>query len=114
MYKLNHLLSESLDRYYNTLKYSGYVKYNDVYKLIVATFIKDILDGEFGALISEEDYKNMERILNCFYGSNCLFPYPTYKQDTVISKEYMSDILSLSEDSNIRTAEDNTTRLVLL
>lgn len=114
MYKLNSLLSESLNRYYDVLKYTGYIKYQEVYKLLVSTFILDILEGEFGGLISEEDYKAMDNVLHCFYGSSCLIPYPTYKQNTVISKEYMDDTLMLSEDAILRFTEPNINRLVIL
>lgn len=114
MYNINNLVSESLNRYFDTLKYSGYIKYKDVYKLVVSTFILDILDGEFGDLISEEDYKAMDNVLHCFYGSSCLIPYPTYKQNTVISKEYMSSIPFIDDASIMKFSEGNINRLVLL
>lgn len=114
MYKLDSLLSESLNRYYDTLKYTGYVKYKNVYQLLVSSLILDILEGEFGEIISEKDYKTMDNVLHCFYGSSCLIPYPTYKQNMVISKEYMNDSHKLSEDGNIRISESGINRLVLL
>lgn len=113
MYKLTQTLAESLDRYFKTLKSTGYVKYNNVYKLLTALFIKRILNGEFGVLISEEDYKTLDSVLCCILGSNCLMPYITYKQDTIISKEYMPQIPIITEDQTIKITEDNTTRLVL-
>ena len=64
------------ENYFNTLKHIGYVNSKIVNKLIVASFVKDILDGEFSTYVTKEDTKELYEVLTNLYGTDCLFSIP--------------------------------------
>lgn len=103
--------SKSLDVYFNTLSRLGYIDYTQVDKLLVTIFINDIIDGAFGDLISELDYKTLNNCLYCMYGTSCLLPYPTYINDTMLPKNYTTGEFRITEDLNVRSSEQNDIRI---
>ena len=101
--------SDILDNYFNILSQTGYYKYSSVYKILVFLFIDDILNTEMNTFVTEEDYKLMVDILECLYGSECLIPYPEFKELTITLSTILgsSSVFRITEDSNIRISEDS-------
>lgn len=81
---LRHEVFNSLDRYFASLTATGYRSYSEVYKLLVMSFIEEIL-YRFPGMINEKDYKILSDILEKIYGTSCLIPYPEYKKVTRFS-----------------------------
>ena len=75
---MDNILYEFLTSYYNTLFFTGYVKDKITYKLLVYCFYIDLVKNDFRCHLSKDDYRMIEEILDCFYGTNCLMPYPDY------------------------------------
>lgn len=71
-------LSSSLDLYYTALSHLGYIKYTTVFKLLVFSFISDLLEGKYTNALSEEDYRSISNALECIYGTACQIPYSKY------------------------------------
>lgn len=71
-------LYDALNRYFNTLSNTGYVKQSSVEKLFVFSMIEELLCNDFRAYITESDYQYIVQALYCLYGSDCLLPYPDY------------------------------------
>jgi hypothetical protein len=67
-----------IDQYFNTLSKFGYVSNRKVEELLVLIFYFNLLYNDYRGYISSEDYQDIGRALNCFYGNNCLMPYPDY------------------------------------
>lgn len=113
-----------LDNYFTILTKIGYVKDGEVFKLLVYMFIiLHVLNGEFQYYVSEEDYKNIYKALNCLWGTTCLIPYPTWKKGalkrsfkTGTSRYRISEdriLRSLEEDISIlRVPEENNSEYV--
>lgn len=88
------VLAEALGRYFKTLIHYGYVKLTNLDKLLVLTYVEEILTDRFQVDVSEEEYQEMSKALMCIMGSNCLIPYAQY-----VNRE--SDGLVHSYDSQV-------------
>jgi len=75
---MNEVVYDSLSSYYNALEKLGYMSYDNVKKLLVLAFYKDFVYNDYRGLLTREDYKLIERALNCLFGTTCLIPYPDY------------------------------------
>lgn len=115
MAALDYLTKEvagAVDRYMSVLSHIGYKSYCAVGKLLVYSFIEEILD-KFSSAVTEDDYNSMANVINCFYGS-CMIPFPYYIEKTKEEEEvplFYYDYFRLSEDSKLRAAENNELRL---
>lgn len=104
----------SLASYFKTLTNVGYMNQSNVNKLIIYIFLNNLLTGDLSVLISEDDYKEIQHLLSCMYGSNCLMPYPQFNTgNNVVGPLFNlnSTSFKITEGSNIRFTEDNKTRM---
>ena len=121
---MDKFIYTSITQYYDALSRLGYHKYGDVFSLLVLSFLRDFVYEDYRARLSREDYHEIEKALNCLFGSSCLIPYPDYLkmgklhigemteiahrvktlEETEVLKAFdgddeNSDIMILSEDS---------------
>ena len=114
MAALDYLTKEvagAVDRYISILSYVGYKSYCAVDRLLVYSFIEEILT-KFSTAVTEYDYNLIANVLNCLYGS-CMIPFPYYVESTIEPEEtplFYYDYFRLSEDNNFRATENNTLR----
>lgn len=114
MKKYTQLLSDSLDRYFKTLEYYGYIKDNDVDKLIVLSFLEELLSGCFDVSITESEYTLIRGVVQCLMGSNCLIPYIEYnndRSDSLIHLQRVPFSFRIAEDTNPRLTESGSSRV---
>ena len=78
METLSNIIKDSLDNYFNTLKYLGYVSSNKVNGLLSLIFI-DELKRDFADLITSEDSIIIDNVIHCIINSNCI----TTKKTTI-------------------------------
>jgi hypothetical protein len=96
-----------LDNYFETLKKTGYYSYNEVKKLLVIDFIRELLSPNYNVYITEKDYIVISELLQCYFGSNCLIPYPVFTKNLpIIGKNYTDDDLRIAEDTTLRNTEN--------
>lgn len=69
---------ESLSAYYDALSKLGYMSQDKGNSLLLLSFFNEFVYNDYRGVISREDYRVIERALNCLFGSNCLIPYPDY------------------------------------
>lgn len=69
---------ESLSAYYGALSKLGYMSQDKGNSLLLLSFFNEFVYNDYRGVISREDYRVIERALNCLFGSNCLIPYPDY------------------------------------
>lgn len=103
-----NILGEALSRYFRTLGVYGYVKDVDVYKLLVLSYIEELLSGSMNILISENEYNIIRKVLLCLTGSNCLIPYPSYlnmQEDVLIRPQLPTKWLRFTESDTLRISE---------
>ena len=120
--KIPEQLMQTIDNYYNILEQTGYYNYSSVCKILVLSFIDDLLNTEFNSFISEDDYKLIADILNCFTSSDCLIPYSEFTEYTnttnsSIDKNDNPSVLvsysnRITEDYNLRIAQDSSFRII--
>lgn len=115
MVALNYLTNEvagAIDNYMSILSHIGYKSYCAVDKLLVFSFIEELLN-KFSMVVTQEDYDIISKVVNCFYGS-CMIPFPYYvektKEESYVPIFYY-DYFRLTEDGELRITEDNEFRL---
>lgn len=100
---MDNIIINALATYYDTLCKLGYVSYKDVYKLLVLCFYGNFVYHDTNALLSREDYREIEKALNCLYGTTCLIPYPDYLK---VGKLHLGEITELAQRvSNLENTE---------
>lgn len=75
---MDEILYQALSKYYHALELKGYMSSSHSIKLLVMSFYRDFMFHDYRALLSKEDYRLIERALDCLYGTSCLIPYPDY------------------------------------
>ena len=90
---MDNLLYNACVKYFTTLGNYGYKNYVEVKKLLFFIFIQELVNTT-SIVISEEDYKYLERALYCIYGTTCLIPYPNYCNN--FKHVHLGDIAELS------------------
>lgn len=115
MAALDYLTKEvagAVDRYMSILSHVGYKSYCTIDKLLVYSFIEEILT-KFSIVVTEDDYNLIASVLNCLYGS-CMIPFPYYMGSTIEPGEtplFYHNYFRLSEDNILRATENNNLRL---
>lgn len=109
--EITSVVSKGLNSYYDSLAVLGSKPQSDVDKLLVLSFLEEVLTEEMRFLITEKDYRTIEKALSCLYG-NCLVPFPQYQGSSLFGTITDGSIISprITEDSNIRFTEDDVTR----
>jgi len=90
---MDDLLYNSCLRYFTSLTDYGYRNEEDVKKLLFYVFIQELVNTT-SIVISEEDYKELEKALYNFYGTTFLMPYPDYCERPMYA--HLGDIAELS------------------
>lgn len=103
----------SLISYFDTLSKFGYISYKDVYKLLVLDFVKELTSSGFSYFITEDDYKHLQNMLYCLFGSSCLIPYPDFKSGASIIPEFNDTPIRVNMDkTNYRITQNAIIRTV--
>ena len=112
MQTIDNELLKYLNIYFNTLSRLGYMSYSEVDKLIVALFLGEVVEGLFGELISEEDFKSITKAFYCLYGSSCMLPYPKLNKGTAFFSGFSSPLLRITEDYVLKGTELSDLRIM--
>lgn len=108
---LTNDLYNSISKYFTTLTHTGYKSDKEVSQLLVLSFIEDFLSGPFSLYVSEEDYKAIDKMLYCIYGS-CMIPYPDYKIGVELPINIGFNEYRDTEDDILRNTELGELRVV--
>ena len=108
--ELTNDVYDSVNKYFSSLKHLGYKPYSEVDKLLIFTFIEELLDGPMSLFITEEDYKSITNSLYCLYGS-CMIPYPDYKKGIDPTINRVLEKYRITETGILRSIEDYKLRV---
>lgn len=112
MENLDELTFQALERYFSVLEKVGYIKQKDVNKVILLTFLQDLME-HYSYYITEDDYNMINNIIVCLYSSSCLIPFAQYQKLSEPIDNYILNIpVRISEDYNIRHTQEEVERLV--
>ena len=94
---MDELVYNTLVQYFKLLANFGYVNYTNVYKVLFLISMQDLTTGGFRSLITEDDYRQIERALYKIFGTTCLVPYPQFCSDVNTGKfillTYLQDLI---------------------
>lgn len=93
---MDEITFEAVNKYFTHLSNVGYFSQSNIDKLLLLTFIQEMIDNDFRGLISEEDYDYINKALYCLYGSSCLIPYPDYYNTKRRRTMYIGSISELT------------------
>lgn len=108
--ELTNEVYNAIGRYFSVLTHLGYKAYSEVDKLLVLSFIEELLDSELAFFMTEEDYNIIARAVECLYGS-CMIPYPDYKRASDSIVYQAPDRYKITERGFIRSTEDINVRV---
>lgn len=100
MSPLREALLKGYDKYYRTLTQVGFINTDQVNRLIITTWINDVLEGKYGFIVNDEQYNLLDRLYNCVNHS-CLLPYNVGPCDQVILSDSIPACPSTSGDTFI-------------
>lgn len=95
----------ALDNYYKNLEKFGYRKYTDVFKILVLRFYKTFIFENLERAIPEDDYRLIEKALECVFGTSCLIPYQCYVMDKNIVNTQLSQLIKRVEQIEAKVEE---------
>lgn len=104
-------LYDALRRYFSILSHTGYKKYTEVEKLLVFSFIEELLRYPFSQYITDADYSLISKTVYNLYGS-CLIPYSDYKKAPGCIPVKTIDTYRVTEDTELRDTEDEIIRKI--
>ena len=107
MEDFNLITIDTLNKYFDILSKTGYVKSKEVNKVIILTFLSRLLN-DFSEYITEEDYNDIIKSVYCL--SDCLIRLPKYNvfKDSIIHYKYNDGLmLRITEDNLNRFMENN-------
>lgn len=76
MKNIREELLDGLMLYFETLRYTGYVTYEDVNLLLIMTFIEELLIGCTSKHLTDKDYDALNKVISCLYGRSCILKFP--------------------------------------
>ena len=79
---MKELLHNTLNNYFKTLSYTGYLKDATVFRILIIQFIQELFVNEFKYYITKEDITLMKELLYQFIGSSCEISLPSYCECT--------------------------------
>ena len=98
---MDELIYNGVGSYYNALEKTGYMSYANMQKLLLLIFYRDFVFHDYRGLLSKEDYRLIERALDCLWGSTCLIPYPDYLK---MGKLHLGEMTEMAQ--RIKKAEN--------
>ena len=107
MERVTNIAIEALRRYFDSLFKFGYKNYADVERLIILTFLEEMLSYNYFGYVTEEDYNSIIKSMYCLAGDTCIIDFPSYATYDSIIRDYVNKIIPReSEDGNLRISED--------
>ena len=106
---MDEIIYNGITSYYKALGKLGYYRYNDVFRLLLLCFYREFTLEDYRGILSREDYRQIERALNCLFGSTCLIPYPDYLKMGKLHIGEMTEMaqrLKTIEETEVLKAED--------
>lgn len=103
-----------LNKYFNTLKYTGYISSKETLKLLLLLFIDELSTKEIGIYLTDKDYKVVNNLLYSLFGSSCLIPYPKLNSlhSGVSSTIYSVNPFHITERKDVKSTQEELLRLV--
>ena len=104
---MDNFTYNTINNYFKALSKLGYLSTKKVYSLLVLIFYRNLMYYDYRGYISKDDYRLIERALNCLYGSTCLIPYPDYLKMNKLRLGEMTELASRTKNLEAYSEELN-------
>jgi len=101
--EINSITYNALNSYFKSLENTGFVVEGITNKLLLLTFLANLLSNDVNGWVTEEDYILIDSTLSCI-ADTCYIQYVGGTKPTTPISHYI-------EDSPVRVTEDNVIRL---
>lgn len=89
---MDEILYSALNKYFLALSNLGYVKYNNVYKILFLIAVQELIINDYNRLQNEDDCRSIQNAIYKVFGTSCIITFP---------KGYNSDIIYSESSSNV-------------
>lgn len=107
---MDEILYDALTNYYHVLELTGHIANAQSYKMLILSFYRDFVFNDYKGLLSRDDYRLIDRALNCIYRTSCLISYPDYLKmgnlNLGSTSEIMQRIKALEETNVVKVIHD--------
>ena len=111
--EISNLTLDSIKRYYKVLAKKGSVGTPDLYKLLVLSFIEDLLMEDCYTTLTEEEYSFVLGVINCISKNTCLVQYTQVSLHTEPIRHFLFNIpIEITEGNVIKLSESDVVRLL--
>lgn len=104
MDNITEISHNSLTRYFKTLKNLGYLNKTETDRVLIISFIEEMLNDKFSDFITAEDYEIIVNTVNKIVSNSCIIDFPSFHVYT----ELVQDI---RVHNKIRATEQGYTRI---
>ena len=102
---MEDIVYNSIKSYFNALSKLGYMRNEEVNKLLALIIIEEFTYYDFRGLINKEDYMKINKSLYNLFGKSCLIPYPNFCKIKDMNKLRLGDMFELAH--RVKINEDN-------
>lgn len=102
---MEDIVYNSIKSYFNALSKLGYMRNEEVNKLLALIIIEEFTYYDFRGLINKEDYMKINKSLYNLFGKSCLIPYPNFCKIKDMNKLRLGDMSELAH--RVKINEDN-------
>ena len=102
---MEDIVYNSIKSYFNALSKLGYMRNEEVNKLLSLIIIEEFTYYDFRGLINKEDYMKINKSLYNLFGKSCLIPYPNFCKIKNMNKLRLGDMSELAH--RVKINEDN-------
>lgn len=102
---MEDIVYNSIKSYFNALSKLGYMRNEEVDKLLALIIIEEFTYYDFRGLINKEDYMKINKSLYNLFGKSCLIPYPNFCKIKDMNKLRLGDMSELAH--RVKISEDN-------
>lgn len=100
---MDRIVHKALDSYFHALELKGYMPWHSVKRLLILVFLRDFVYNDYRATLTLEDYRAIEKALNCLYGTTCLISYPDYLK---MGKLHLGEMTEMAQ--RVKNLEDTS------
>lgn len=110
--KINDILLKAINRYKDTLVKLGYCNNGEAEKVLVLSFISDLLKDDYSVFMTEDDYSTIMNTALCLSKNSCMIDYYEFAHHVKPIENYVLDTpIKVTEDNEIKLAEHNVLKL---
>lgn len=104
---MEKILSETLQTYFKTLENFGYLNYKKVDKILTLIAIHEFTQYDFYGYLKQDDYHEINKLLYCLFGTECLIPYPNFCINPDMNKLRLGSLSELAYILNRKEQRQN-------